>query len=38
LRSASLIVRKNTHGIAELSGLTPATLPVLIVWMKILSV
>jgi hypothetical protein len=32
------MVRKNTQGIAAVSGLTPATLPVLLVWMKIASV
>jgi hypothetical protein len=29
---------EKTHGIAPLSGLTPATLPERIVWMKIASV
>jgi hypothetical protein len=32
------MVRKKIHGIAPLSGLTPATLPVRIVWVKIASV
>lgn len=32
------MVRKNTHGIAALSRLTPATFPVRMVWMKMASV